>query len=217
MPLPLQCQIQAVSSICTASSPQCWLPNPLSRAKDQTCVLMDLLLPLSHNEISDASFLISRDQKLYSLEGAKRGPFEYQNRDVDSLEARTIDQERTQLNPAPETFCLAAMFLKCGFSSGIPTALLSVGGGQDSGSPLISGQVGAEGPKSGVLGWVGSTLDPLMPSLRQNPFWVTWSPWEKVLNGGGMQGLGGGPLLLRDPRYITDDKWGNVTRIGFGH
>lgn len=83
------------------------------------------------------------------------------------------------------------MFLKCGFSSGIPTALLSVGGGQDSGSPLISGQVGAEGPKSGVLGWVGSTLDPLMPSLRLESFLGHMEPMGEGVKWGRDAGVGG--------------------------
>ena len=39
----------------------------------------------------------------------------------------------------------------------------------DPGSPLIIGHVVTEGQKSGPFGWVGSTVDPFMPSPRQEP------------------------------------------------
>lgn len=50
----------------------------------------------------------------------------------------------------------------------------------DPGSPLISGHIVTEGQKSGPFGWMGSIMDPFMPSPRQEP-------WGNVLGGGGVQ------------------------------
>ena len=54
-PQPQQWQIQAMSSTYTAAHGNAGSFNPLSDARDQTCILMDIsqvLNPLSHNGLS---------------------------------------------------------------------------------------------------------------------------------------------------------------------
>ena len=118
------------------------------------------------------------------------------------MEARTRDQDRTQLNSAPKAF-----FLSCGCFLEVWLLFLYFHRGAvsrrglDPGSTLISGQVGAEGQKSGPLGWVGSTMDPCMPSPRQESILGHVEPMGECVRWGRDAGFGGGPLLLKDPQY----------------
>ena len=66
----------------------------------------------------------------------------------------------------------------------------------DPGSPLISGHIVTEGQKSGPFGWMGSIMDPFMPSPRQEPMGECVRWWR----GAGW----GGPLFLKEPARILE-------------
>jgi len=64
-PQPQQHQIQAVSATYTAVHNNARSFNPLSKARDQTCILMDIsqvLKPLSHDGNSQEHFNLKRKE-----------------------------------------------------------------------------------------------------------------------------------------------------------
>lgn len=85
----------------------------------------------------------------------------------------------------------------------------------DPGSTLIDAQVGAEGQKSGLLGWMGGTMGRALSCLHSR----SCGAHRRMLDGGRMQGLRVIPSSLKTHQthqYNYRCKLGNLSRTGDG-